>query len=262
MFYTIGGTSIYSFDSVLGLQNPDLADTLPGPYAGDLRQLPSGNILVADGDRVVQVDSTTGAVVQTYQPTTFSFLLGLTLDPDGSDFWTDDSASGIVYKINITSGAIVSQFNTNLAKNQFYGLVGLGGIAVYGSPVSGGNDLTVNLSGLGTGTVTSGPVGISCPPTCTANFGVGSQVTLTATAGTGSSFGGWSSNSACSGTGTCTVTMSAAEAVTATFNTLQFALTVTDAGTGSGTVATAVPPASTARAPVQTARRTSTAVRR
>ncbi|HKS81170.1 MAG TPA: hypothetical protein VJR23_06660 [Candidatus Acidoferrales bacterium] len=236
MYYTIGGTSIYSYNFVLGLQNPDLTDTLPGPYAGDLRQLPDGTLLLADGDRVVRVSTVTGAVTQTYQPTTFSLLLGLTLDPDGTDFWTDDSVSGIVYKINISSGSIVSSFNTNLAANQFFGLIGLGDIAVYGSPASGGNDLTVDLGGLGTGTVTSSPAGISCPPTCTANFGAGSVVTLTATPGAGSSFGGWTSNTACSGTSTCTITMSAAEAVTATFNTQQFTLTLTDAGTGSGTV--------------------------
>src|SRR5580704_17289487 len=217
MFYTVGGTSIYSFNFQLGLQNPDLTDALPGIIAGDLRQLPDSSLLVADGDRVVRISSVTGAVLQTYQPTTFTFLLGLTLDPDGVDFWTDDSITGIVYKINISSGAITSSFNTNLAKNELFGLVGLGGMAVYGSPASGGNDLTVNVNGLGTGTVASNPSGISCLPTCTANFTVGTQVVLTATPTAGSTFAGWSG--ACTNTtGTCTVTMSAAEAVTATFN--------------------------------------------
>jgi hypothetical protein len=84
--------------------------------------------------------------------------------------------------------------------------------------------------------VTSSPSGISCPTTCSANYTSGTPVTLTAAAGTGSTFAGWSG--ACSGTGSCSVTMSKAQAVTATFNTtpIQFALTVTEAGTGSGTV--------------------------
>ena len=96
--------------------------------------------------------------------------------------------------------------------------------------------LTVTKAGTGTGTVTSSPAGINCGSTCSANFNSGSPVTLTASAGTGSTFAGWSGNAACSGTGTCTITMSAAESVTATFNTSTFALTVTEAGTGFGTV--------------------------
>jgi hypothetical protein len=62
------------------------------------------------------------------------------------------------------------------------------------------------------------------------------QVTLTSTADTGSTFLGWSGEG-CSGTGTCTVTMTAARNVTAIFTlSSTFSLTVTKAGTGSGTV--------------------------
>ena len=41
--------------------------------------------------------------------------------------------------------------------------------------------LTVTLAGLGSGTVTSVPAGISCNPTCSAPFAAGTVVTLTAT---------------------------------------------------------------------------------
>jgi len=94
--------------------------------------------------------------------------------------------------------------------------------------------LTVTEAGTGSGSVSSSPSGISCPSTCSANFASGTMVTLTATATAGSTFAGWSG--ACSGTGTCSVTMTAAKAVTATFNAVTFALTVTEAGTGSGSV--------------------------
>jgi len=76
--------------------------------------------------------------------------------------------------------------------------------------------LTVTLAGNGTGTVTSGPAGISCPGTCTANFTSGTLVTLTETPAAGSTFTGWSG--ACAGTSSCSVTMTSSKSVTATFN--------------------------------------------
>jgi hypothetical protein len=82
---------------------------------------------------------------------------------------------------------------------------------------SGTNEtLTVTETGTGTGTVTSTPAGITCKPTCSANFPSGTAVTLTAAPAKGSTFTGWSAP--CEGTGTCTVTVSAATTVTATFN--------------------------------------------
>ena len=95
--------------------------------------------------------------------------------------------------------------------------------------------LVVTRAGTGTGTVTSTPAGISCGATCSANFASGTSVTLAAAPAAGSAFAGWSG--ACTGTGVCTVSMTAARAVTATFNTATtFALSVTRAGTGTGTV--------------------------
>lgn len=73
--------------------------------------------------------------------------------------------------------------------------------------------LTVTVTG--NGTVTSLPIGISCPPACTVNFAAGTIVQLSETAATGSQFGGW--GGACGGTGTCTVTMDAASTVSARF---------------------------------------------
>ncbi len=79
--------------------------------------------------------------------------------------------------------------------------------------------LTVTLSGTGQGTVTSNPSGISCAPTCSASFTLGTQVVLTETPGKNSIFNGWSGG-VCSGTSpTCTVTMNSNIPVTATFGT-------------------------------------------
>jgi PKD repeat protein len=95
--------------------------------------------------------------------------------------------------------------------------------------------LTVGKSGSGSGTVSSSPAGISCGADCTENYSSGTSVTLTASAATGSTFAGWSG--ACTGTGVCTVSMTAARSVTATFNTISHALTVSKGGLGTGTVA-------------------------
>ncbi len=98
--------------------------------------------------------------------------------------------------------------------------------------------LTVTEAGTGTGTVMSAPSGITCPSTCSAGFSSGTQITLTATPNDGSTFTGWSEGT-CEGTGTCTFTISAAITITANFSskTTNFALTVTEAGSGTGTVA-------------------------
>ncbi len=77
--------------------------------------------------------------------------------------------------------------------------------------------LTVTVSGSGSGTVTSSPVGISCftgsPYGCTAGFSV--PLTLYATPDWKSLFSGW--GLPCSGTGNCDLTMTGDTGVTATF---------------------------------------------
>lgn len=98
---------------------------------------------------------------------------------------------------------------------------------------NGGDSLTVAVSG--TGTVMSNPAGISCPGTCTANFGTNTKIMLTEAPGSGQYFSGWSGSN-CSGTATmCTVTLAANSNVSATFAT-GVPVTVALAGAGTGTV--------------------------
>jgi hypothetical protein len=76
--------------------------------------------------------------------------------------------------------------------------------------------LTVTVSGSGTGSVVSSPAGINCGTTCLAPFLPNSQVTLTAIPSSGATFSGWSG--ACSGTSTSvTITMSSDKTCTASF---------------------------------------------
>ncbi len=105
--------------------------------------------------------------------------------------------------------------------------------------------LTVSTAGSGTGTVASSPAGISnCGAAsgadCTELYDIGTSVTLTPTAGASSTFSGWTGTHAGSCTGTapsCTLSMAASRSVTANFTLKQYAVTVTKAGSGSGTVA-------------------------
>ncbi len=76
------------------------------------------------------------------------------------------------------------------------------------------SDLTVNLAGTGSGSVSSDPVGIDCDADCNETYTPGTVVTLTATADAGF-FSGW--GGACSDTGDCVVTMDTDVNVTATF---------------------------------------------
>ncbi len=78
--------------------------------------------------------------------------------------------------------------------------------------------VTKNVTGNGTGTVTSSPAGINCGSDCTEQYLPGTQVILTATATSDSYFAGWSGGG-CSGTTTiCVVTMNLDGSVTAKFN--------------------------------------------
>jgi uncharacterized repeat protein (TIGR03803 family) len=95
--------------------------------------------------------------------------------------------------------------------------------------------LAASKSGTGTGLVTSDPGGLNCGLTCSAWYVDSATVTVSALANTGSTFTGWSGEG-CSGTGTCVVTMDTARSVTATFTLNTYALSVTKAGSGTGSV--------------------------
>lgn len=79
--------------------------------------------------------------------------------------------------------------------------------------------VTLSVTAIDGGTVTSAPAGIQCGGggACSAQLAVDSDVTLTATPNAGSVFTGW--GGACSGSGACTVRMDTGKTVTATFLT-------------------------------------------
>jgi len=153
--YTLGTRTVKSFDFGEGAQHPDIATNMHGAFA--LRELPDGTILVADTDRIARVTQS-GNVTQTYTvPGVSALFENLNLDPDGVTFWTNDELTGIVYRINISSGAVAngSGFPTSVGFSN--GTSGIGGIAVFGQPASGGADLSVTITG--PTTITSGGTG-------------------------------------------------------------------------------------------------------
>ena len=76
---------------------------------------------------------------------------------------------------------------------------------------------TLSVSIIGSGMVTSSPTGIRCPShSCSASYGTGSTVTLTAKPDKRWKFAGWSG--ACSGTGECVMQLSDDQIVEATFS--------------------------------------------
>ena len=108
--------------------------------------------------------------------------------------------------------------------------------AQFNSTAVQNHTLSVWRQGVGSGSITSSPVGINCGGTCSASYAAGAQVTLTAQPASGSSFAGW--GGACSGTGTCTVGMDSARSVTATFNVTvtNRLITLSKSGSGTGSV--------------------------
>jgi len=99
-------------------------------------------------------------------------------------------------------------------------------------PIPGGFPRVLSVSVTGSGTVTSSPSGIMCPPDCSEAYLRGTLVILTATPAEGWTFAGW--GGACEGQGNpCSLTMDADKAVTATFTRVEtFLLSVTVLGDG------------------------------
>lgn len=97
-------------------------------------------------------------------------------------------------------------------------------------------ELTVAITGNGTGTITSSPGGINCGNTCLGNFAEGTAVTLTASPAAGDKFLGWSG--ACTGTGSCIVNMTSARSVTASFQAGEAVLVLNQQGLSGTTGST------------------------
>jgi len=187
-----------------------------------------------------------GRITTTGSITTFTIpnaAYWITTGPDGA-LWYTETAGNIG---RITTAGVVSEFAPPTGSSGPRGITSGPGNTLWFTE-SGANNIgtfaTANLSvaetGSGAGQVTSSVGGIVCSPSstqCATSVITGTPVTLTASANAGSAFTGWNGGG-CSGTAPCTLTVNANTNVTATFSALpSYTLSVSPAGTGSGTVA-------------------------
>jgi len=150
---------------------------------------------------------------------------GLAFHPDGERGYVVNYLVPELVEFDVASGSILDRFTFDFIDIRDISILEETGAACF----------NLSVTSTGSGTVSSSPVGIDCGGDCSESYADSASVTLTAAQAPGSIFTGWSGGG-CSGTGPCTVTLNANASVTATFNKIQRALTVTRSGAGSGTV--------------------------
>ena len=143
LFYASEGSTVRRFDVVANAQLPDFATGLAAPCFA-LRIRPNGEVMVACGSQVYRLSST-GAVIQTYPIPHPSFLFALNLDPDNTTFWTADYSSGEIWRVDIATGAIVTNFTAPPASCSVAGLAVVGEIRVAQQPPT--CELTATIPG-------------------------------------------------------------------------------------------------------------------
>jgi hypothetical protein len=131
MFYAGEGFTIRRYDVCTNMQLADFA-TAPASPCYALRIRANGEVLVACSSEIVRF-SPTGTVLQTYPlpSDATGFFFALNLDPDGTSFWSADFYTGNVYRFDIGTGAILTEFNAGPT-------VDLAGLAIFGEPQVGG----------------------------------------------------------------------------------------------------------------------------
>ncbi|MEX2534115.1 MAG: Ig-like domain-containing protein [Trueperaceae bacterium] len=192
---------------------------------------PDSDYSVEEGQRldvnaangVLSNDSDGGGESLTAQLVTQPSKGDLNLRSDGSFTYTPDSGAtggdSFSYRARDSSGNLSQAVGVSIAITELESFL-----------------LSVDVTGLGNGTVTSNPSGINCGTDCNEAFKDGTSVTLTASEGPGSRFTGWG-DGACSGSSpTCVVNMNSDKVVRANFELTTFPLSYSREGEGQGTI--------------------------
>ena len=129
IYYSSEGSTIRRYSTVgAGSQLSDF-ETGKGGTMYALRILANGGVLVANTNNILQFDSS-GNIVKTYAIPGAGTLFALNLDPDGTTFWTGDLSTNVVTRVNIATGAIVTQWSAGSGI--------LAGLSVAGEITQGG----------------------------------------------------------------------------------------------------------------------------
>lgn len=113
LLYTLGlddanGNRVRRMNICTGLPQTDFATLPAGQYAGAIRQLSGGNVLVADGTAVLMFSSE-GSLLRSYQ---FPGVTSLALSVDGRTFWAaavdHEQAALMHFNPGVADGAAVS----------------------------------------------------------------------------------------------------------------------------------------------------------
>jgi len=131
VFDFTAGSSIGRFNVCTNSYLSDLADNLPGGNCNAVRIRTNTSVLVACDTYANLVDAA-GTVLKSYAradlPMGSSNLYTLSLDPDGTSFWTGDFYySGDIFRIDIATGNLITYFLPGLVPPTV-----LGGLAVFG----------------------------------------------------------------------------------------------------------------------------------
>lgn len=151
ILYDGEGTVLRSYNLAGGVQNADFTSSTTGlDHIYAFRVIPTGtfagDVLVANSSDAVLLDAS-GNIINTYTlPGNGGGDFSLNLDPNGVDFWTGDANSGLVWEVNIASGAIAQEWNTG--SSSFFGLTVVGELTTAGPPPTVPEPGSLSLLGL------------------------------------------------------------------------------------------------------------------
>jgi predicted outer membrane repeat protein len=250
------GGAMYNIGCCPGTSSPSLNNIILWGNTADINgsQLYNGGAYVTVTTSLVQGGLTGGGVYNSYSSTVIDGGGNLDDDPDfvrHPDPGADGDWDGVdddYGDLHLGAGSPAVDSGTNSAISLPTDLDGdprivdgdLDGTATVdmGAYELQTYALDVTLAGTGSGAVSGDR--INCGTDCSETYPQGTIVTLTASTDTSSTFTGWSG--ACTNSsGDCVVTMTGMKAVTATFTLNQYPLTVSLAGTGSGSVSSTPP---------------------
>jgi hypothetical protein len=154
-----GGSVLHRFNVCTNTQEPSLGAQLSG--RDQLRILPNGDVgQVFDG--AVQLLDPTGTQtlqdwgVSDFGPTAAINMRFISLDPDGTSMWVGSLAPTAVWRLDTTSGAVLTSFNATGCGSPAG--CGVHGLAAFAPPLVGNADVSPHADAFAAGRATAFPM--------------------------------------------------------------------------------------------------------